>query len=459
MGRSALSHGDFHKLPRRKLQQLCKKHGIPANKTNRFMADALSKISMEEIDEEIEVEQEVRGGSETQSEATEVDKQVEGSEERVTNSLLSDSGKIAVSNGVKSPIEMGNQAALEMDPQNMRPSPQALDHRNSENVEDLSRGSGDGIIEDKVTFVSTSLPLCMEDLHLCRKSFLNVQLHKVTTSSMRLLFLHIVVHALEMLAGYTWTMFQKSFKTGMDCCELSSPEVIVDSPQDDPEVADSTARVETENAASNNTSIKARHWKEMVERATRKARHKDHYKEVPFMKRMLANRSLVRARLKRTEVLTQRRIKSVDMVQNDEVLRPRSSSEVNTRGELRKEQPVFGRKRFMEKAMAESAKKMTEKRGAAASPLRNISNQLSVRDQASAPVDSPANRDAPRRTPVSLCGGKVASVHRRHQAQFKTPLLGKSHQKTLSAVSKMAALQRNEILSSRRRMFDKEVES
>ncbi|XP_024526868.1 uncharacterized protein LOC9652814 isoform X2 [Selaginella moellendorffii] len=425
MGRSALSHGDFHKLPRRKLQQLCKKHGIPANKTNSFMADALSKISREEIDKEIEVEQEVRGGSETQSEATEVDKQVEGSEERVTNSLLSDSGEIAVSNGVKIPIEMGNQAALEMDPQNMRPSPQALDHRNSEN-EDLSRASGDGIIEDKEEFSQRPTPQGHNDG----------------------LYMDDVPEVL-----------QDGQSENMDCCELSNPEVIVDSSQDDPEVADSTARVETENAASNNTSIKARHWKEMVERATRKARHKDHYKEVPFMKRMLANRSLLRARLKRTEVLTQRRIKSVDMVQNDEVLRPRSTSEVNTRGELRKEQPVFGRKRFMEKAMAESAKKMTEKRGAAASPLRNISNQLSVRDQASAPVDSPANRDAPRRTPVSLCGGKVASVHRRHQAQFKTPLSGKSHQKTLSAVSKMAALQRNEILSSRRRMFDKEVES
>ncbi|EFJ22867.1 hypothetical protein SELMODRAFT_443084 [Selaginella moellendorffii] len=35
---------DYHKLPRRRLQQLCKKNGIPANKTNLFMADALAAL-------------------------------------------------------------------------------------------------------------------------------------------------------------------------------------------------------------------------------------------------------------------------------------------------------------------------------------------------------------------------------------------------------------------------------
>ena len=36
---------DYHSLPRRELQNLCKKHGIPANKTNAYMADALSSLS------------------------------------------------------------------------------------------------------------------------------------------------------------------------------------------------------------------------------------------------------------------------------------------------------------------------------------------------------------------------------------------------------------------------------
>ncbi|XP_057820613.1 uncharacterized protein LOC131033397 isoform X2 [Cryptomeria japonica] len=35
---------DYHNLPRKELQNLCKKHGIPANKTNSFMADALTSI-------------------------------------------------------------------------------------------------------------------------------------------------------------------------------------------------------------------------------------------------------------------------------------------------------------------------------------------------------------------------------------------------------------------------------
>ncbi len=34
----------YRALPRRQLQQLCKKHGIPANKTNEFMAEALSVL-------------------------------------------------------------------------------------------------------------------------------------------------------------------------------------------------------------------------------------------------------------------------------------------------------------------------------------------------------------------------------------------------------------------------------
>ncbi|KAG6547963.1 hypothetical protein Mapa_010784 [Marchantia paleacea] len=34
---------DYHSLPRKDLQLLCKKHGIPANKTNVFMAEALAK--------------------------------------------------------------------------------------------------------------------------------------------------------------------------------------------------------------------------------------------------------------------------------------------------------------------------------------------------------------------------------------------------------------------------------
>ncbi|GLJ53537.1 hypothetical protein SUGI_1142200 [Cryptomeria japonica] len=35
---------DYYSLPRKELQNLCKKHGIPANKTNSFMADALTSI-------------------------------------------------------------------------------------------------------------------------------------------------------------------------------------------------------------------------------------------------------------------------------------------------------------------------------------------------------------------------------------------------------------------------------
>jgi len=36
---------DYHSLARRELQNLCKKHGIPANKTNAYMVDALSSLS------------------------------------------------------------------------------------------------------------------------------------------------------------------------------------------------------------------------------------------------------------------------------------------------------------------------------------------------------------------------------------------------------------------------------
>jgi hypothetical protein len=39
-----LSTMDFHSLPRRKLQTLCKKHGIPANSTNAEMATSLSDL-------------------------------------------------------------------------------------------------------------------------------------------------------------------------------------------------------------------------------------------------------------------------------------------------------------------------------------------------------------------------------------------------------------------------------
>ncbi|XP_057820586.1 uncharacterized protein LOC131033384 isoform X2 [Cryptomeria japonica] len=35
---------DYHSLPRKELQNLCKKNGIPANKTNSFMVDALTSI-------------------------------------------------------------------------------------------------------------------------------------------------------------------------------------------------------------------------------------------------------------------------------------------------------------------------------------------------------------------------------------------------------------------------------
>ncbi|GLJ36591.1 hypothetical protein SUGI_0735500 [Cryptomeria japonica] len=44
---------DYHNLPRKELQNLCKKHGIPANKTNSFMADALTsilKVDKHEVD-------------------------------------------------------------------------------------------------------------------------------------------------------------------------------------------------------------------------------------------------------------------------------------------------------------------------------------------------------------------------------------------------------------------------
>lgn len=45
MGRASIvAETNFHELPRRRLQQLCKKHGIPANKTNVAMADALTDI-------------------------------------------------------------------------------------------------------------------------------------------------------------------------------------------------------------------------------------------------------------------------------------------------------------------------------------------------------------------------------------------------------------------------------
>lgn len=40
---------DYKLLPRRRLQQLCKKHGIPANKTNLFMAEALSGLAVLQV--------------------------------------------------------------------------------------------------------------------------------------------------------------------------------------------------------------------------------------------------------------------------------------------------------------------------------------------------------------------------------------------------------------------------
>ncbi|KAL3680017.1 hypothetical protein R1sor_022973 [Riccia sorocarpa] len=49
---------DYHSLPRKDLQNLCKKHGIPANKTNLFMAEALAKkrIPLNEVDVNRKVE-------------------------------------------------------------------------------------------------------------------------------------------------------------------------------------------------------------------------------------------------------------------------------------------------------------------------------------------------------------------------------------------------------------------
>jgi hypothetical protein len=40
---------DYKLFPRRRLQQLCKKHGIPANKTNLFMAEALSGLAVLQV--------------------------------------------------------------------------------------------------------------------------------------------------------------------------------------------------------------------------------------------------------------------------------------------------------------------------------------------------------------------------------------------------------------------------
>ncbi len=40
---------DYKLLPRRRLQHLCKKHGIPANKTNLFMAEALSGLAVLQV--------------------------------------------------------------------------------------------------------------------------------------------------------------------------------------------------------------------------------------------------------------------------------------------------------------------------------------------------------------------------------------------------------------------------
>ncbi|CAA6669572.1 unnamed protein product [Spirodela intermedia] len=43
---------DFHSLPRRDLQSLCKMNKIPANMTNIAMADALQALSMLQAMEE-----------------------------------------------------------------------------------------------------------------------------------------------------------------------------------------------------------------------------------------------------------------------------------------------------------------------------------------------------------------------------------------------------------------------
>jgi hypothetical protein len=48
----------YHSLTRRELQALCKQHKIPANKTNVFMADALTTLLGGTTNKEVSVEEE-----------------------------------------------------------------------------------------------------------------------------------------------------------------------------------------------------------------------------------------------------------------------------------------------------------------------------------------------------------------------------------------------------------------
>ncbi|KAJ7542330.1 hypothetical protein O6H91_10G101200 [Diphasiastrum complanatum] len=70
---------DFHALPRRQLQALCKKHGIPANGTNFSMADALRNIEQQETEKHSAVKEHLKDGEQTVKNVTGSDKLIKSS--------------------------------------------------------------------------------------------------------------------------------------------------------------------------------------------------------------------------------------------------------------------------------------------------------------------------------------------------------------------------------------------
>eukprot|EP01018_Ginkgo_biloba_P027344 Gb_24911 [translate_table: standard] len=118
----------------------------------------------------------------------------------------------------------------------------------------------------------------------------------------------------------------------------------------------------------------------------------------------------------------------------------------------------FGRKRFLERALAESAKRMrAQKRLHSGEYDRFVARKKVIEEVIN--NDNKTKEFSQEQNQINL--NMIESEHelyyeritekqRRHQEQFKTPLIGKSREKAKKIAKKMALIQRREILKSKR---------
>eukprot|EP01018_Ginkgo_biloba_P022275 Gb_01451 [translate_table: standard] len=128
--------------------------------------------------------------------------------------------------------------------------------------------------------------------------------------------------------------------------------------------------------------------------------------------------------------------------------------------------PTIARKRFIERALAESTKRMQAQKmqqldvndgfpaqkDGAEKVLRNSVLGCQNHNGKTAPFLQELNltNSSIIECEHELYGGRVTERQKRHQEQFKTPLIGKSREKAMKIAKQIALVKRNEILTSKR---------